>query len=60
MKEKVTKSKFPSKDEFILALRKHKEHKRQWIAAMDVKLAAIEERLKQGNDPCATQPHTAI
>ena len=39
--------KLPTKEDFILELRRHKARKRQWEAEMDVKLAAIEERLKQ-------------
>jgi hypothetical protein len=32
---------------FILALRRYREHKRQWIEEMDAKLAAEEEALRQ-------------
>jgi hypothetical protein len=32
--------------QFILALRRYREHKRQWLIDMDVKLAAEEEELR--------------
>ena len=50
MSKEATQSQFPTKDEFILAMRKHKDYKRQWIAEMDVKLAAIEEQLKLNSE----------
>ncbi|MBQ8656830.1 MAG: hypothetical protein IJ527_07280 [Prevotella sp.] len=38
-------SKTPSK--FILALRRYRNHKRQWLEEMDVTLAAEEEELRR-------------
>jgi len=39
---------------FILALRKYRERKHQWEEKMEVKLAAIEERLKKMKSICIT------